>query len=55
MPKQTATFNFTGRNNMRSIVRLLAVFAVIATTGMVYGQDKKPNILFIMGDDIGWM
>ncbi|MEQ8667729.1 MAG: arylsulfatase [Pirellulales bacterium] len=40
---------------MQSIVRVLAVFAVIATTGMAQGQDKKPNILFIMGDDIGIM
>ena len=40
---------------MKSIVRVLAVFAVIATAGMAHGQDKKPNILFIMGDDIGFM
>ena len=40
---------------MNSIVRFLVVFAVIATIGMAQGQDKKPNILFIMGDDIGIM
>ena len=40
---------------MNSIVRILAVFAVIATAGMAHGQDKKPNIMFIMADDIGWM
>ncbi len=40
---------------MKTIVRVLAVFAVIATAGMAQGQDKKPNILFIMGDDIGIM
>ena len=55
MLNQTTTFNFTGRNNLKSIVRFLAVFAVIATAGMAQGQDKKPNILFIMGDDIGIM
>ena len=32
-------------------VTLCAVFIAIATQA----QDKKPNILFIMGDDIGWM
>ena len=40
---------------MKLTLRILAVFAVIATAGMAYGQDKKPNILFIMGDDIGIM
>ena len=38
---------------------MLAVFsamlvALIGTTGPAYAADK-PNILFIMGDDIGWM
>ena len=55
MVNQTATFDFTGRNNLKTIVRVLAVFAVIATAGLAQGQDKKPNILFIMGDDIGFM
>ena len=40
---------------MKSISRIFAVFAVIAIAGMAQGQDKKPNILFIMGDDIGIM
>ena len=41
--------------------RLLAAAIPIAVVAMVAGvapagaQDKKPNILFIMGDDIGWM
>ena len=29
-----------------------AFFSAVATG---QAQDKKPNILFIMGDDIGWM
>jgi len=29
--------------------------AAIAAVAPVAAQDKKPNILFIMGDDIGWM
>ena len=28
------------------------MLALIA--GPTYAQDKKPNIIFIMGDDIGW-
>ena len=26
-----------------------------ALAGAAHAQDQKPNILFIMGDDIGWM
>ena len=32
---------------------ILAVVAFMA--GPAFAQEKKPNILFIMGDDIGWM
>ncbi len=35
---------------------LLALFvAVMATSAPATAQQPKPNILFIMGDDIGWM
>jgi arylsulfatase len=45
---------------MKSVLKALSVlFAVAAVLAMVAGpadaQQKKPNILFIMGDDIGWM
>jgi arylsulfatase len=33
---------------------LCASASAIATTSAL-AQDKKPNIVFIMGDDIGWM
>ena len=37
----------------------VAVFAIgLAIVGLAApaaAQEKKPNILFIMGDDIGWM
>jgi hypothetical protein len=35
---------------------LLALFvALAATSAPATAQQPKPNILFIMGDDIGWM
>src|SRR4026208_99881 len=35
---------------------LLALCAAIGGTGLTaQAQEQKPNILFIMGDDIGWM
>ena len=35
---------------------LLAVgMAAVVTAAPAVAQEKKPNILFIMGDDIGWM
>ena len=29
--------------------------AAVVTAAPAVAQEKKPNILFIMGDDIGWM
>ena len=35
---------------------LLALFAAVTVAGTpVLAQQQTPNILFIMGDDIGWM
>src|SRR5881396_1145049 len=34
---------------------LIATAAVFSAVAPAQAQDKKPNILFIMGDDIGWM
>jgi hypothetical protein len=36
---------------------LLASLAavMVASTPSVAQQQQKPNIMFIMGDDIGWM
>src|SRR5512132_3179462 len=34
---------------------LMATAALFSAAAPVQAQDKKPNILFIMGDDIGWM
>ncbi len=37
------------------IVLTVALVAALATTARAQAPAKKPNILFIMGDDIGWM
>ena len=34
---------------------LLASFAALTVASMPAAAQQKPNILFIMGDDIGWM
>src|SRR6267378_8352016 len=34
---------------------LMAMAVLIGAVATVHAADKKPNILFIMGDDIGWM
>ena len=36
-----------------SLSLLMATAALFSAVGPVHAQDKKPNILFIMGDDIG--
>jgi arylsulfatase len=38
----------------RSLVTAVAAFAVLSATSPLQGADKKPNILVIMGDDVGW-
>ena len=38
-----------------SLSLLAATGALLGAAGSVTAADKKPNILFIMGDDIGWM
>jgi len=39
-------------NGLWLLVATAALFSAVAPS---QAQDKKPNILFIMGDDIGWM
>jgi hypothetical protein len=36
-------------------VELFVAMVALATSPGSFAQEKKPNILFIMGDDIGWM
>ena len=33
----------------------IALAATVAVVAPAAAQEEKPNILFIMGDDIGWM
>ena len=44
-------------HNIRSLAAVMATALVVAgASSIAAAQDaKKPNILFIMGDDIGWM
>jgi arylsulfatase len=39
----------------RSKLQMAMMLAIVTVASAAYGQDKKPNILFIMGDDIGFM
>jgi arylsulfatase A-like enzyme len=39
-------------NGLSLVIATAALFSVVVSA---QAQDKKPNILFIMGDDIGWM
>src|SRR5215467_355096 len=39
----------------REILIRGAMFCVVFIAVTAQAQDKRPNILFIMGDDIGWM
>ena len=47
----------TNRVSLRYAGAIAAIVAAVglATLNPVGAQEKKPNILFIMGDDIGWM
>jgi arylsulfatase A-like enzyme len=38
-----------------SLLLLLGTAALFSAVAPARAQEKKPNILFIMGDDIGWM
>src|SRR5215510_3495735 len=38
----------------RSFIVLTALAVLMCAATPSQAQDKKPNILFIMGDDVGW-
>src|ERR1700742_261990 len=39
----------------RGLLILLAAATLFGAAKPAHAEAKKPNILFIMGDDIGWM
>ena len=43
------------RNQAALAAVLVTCLAAVGMTTPAAAQEKKPNILFIMGDDIGWM
>ncbi len=43
------------KNSTQALMRTAAIlFAVVSSAGVVHAQATKPNIVVIMGDDIGW-
>src|SRR5271167_2135388 len=42
------------RSRYLTIALLMGAIAGLAPVRAAWAQDKKPNIIFIMGDDIGW-
>ncbi len=40
---------------MKALVRVLVLGAMVCRVVPLAAAADKPNILFIMGDDIGWM
>ena len=50
------TMSMTRNLNLwRGLLALLAAVTVTSMPAAAQQQQAKPNILFIMGDDIGWM
>jgi arylsulfatase A-like enzyme len=42
------------RNGQPAMVLVMLFVALALVAGPAFAADKKPNIIFIMGDDIGW-
>ena len=52
-------YSQSSRRHVRAIAVMAAFFslglAAVGSAAPAAAQETKPNILFIMGDDIGWM
>ena len=46
--------NGTRRNGQPAMVLVVLFVALALVAGPAFAADKKPNIIYIMGDDIGW-
>jgi ABC-type sugar transport system substrate-binding protein len=44
-----------GRDRAAATAFVVLFVALALVAGSACAADKKPNILFIMADDIGWM
>src|SRR5204863_4716787 len=59
IPNQIKNHTTTKKMRYKSLGYSFAVVtafaALMCVVAPAQAQDKKPNILFIMGDDIGWM
>ena len=42
------------KNKWYAVVLLLGAVISLSVAHAAWAQDKKPNILVIMGDDVGW-
>src|SRR6516164_9139057 len=52
---QRGGLDMTVLRNLRLALLAFLAVGMVASTPAVAQQQQKPNILFIMGDDIGWM
>src|SRR5258707_853202 len=52
-PQGALAMNITAKVRLGFLASLAAV--TMASPSAIAQQQQKPNILFIMGDDIGWM
>ncbi len=46
---------FSWKSRPFAIVLMIGAIIGLSAAHAAWAQDKKPNILVIMGDDIGWM
>jgi hypothetical protein len=42
------------KDKLYAVVLLLGAIIGLSVTHAAWAADKKPNILVIMGDDVGW-